>query len=99
VRAASIKHAEYEILKSILITDFDKLDVDFYSLCGGDPFGDGKGNYKDAHARKRFAKAVCNIREMILKMAQKRIKYLPEEHEDYDADDLKELIAKDIDEN
>ena len=94
--AASIKHAEYEILKGLGTTYFDKLDIDFYSLCGGDPFGDGNKNYKDKVARDRFAKALCNVREVILNMAAKRIKHLPDDHTDYGLtlEELKEELKE-----
>jgi hypothetical protein len=83
MRAASIKHAEYEILMAFMTSEFGQMNIDFYALCGGDPFGDEDGNYSDKVARDRFAKAVRNVREDILNMAARRIKYLPENHADY----------------
>ena len=83
MRAKNVQHAEYEILKGMAGTYFDKLEIDFYSLCGGDPFGDGDGNYKDKHARDRFAKAMRNVRGFMLSKLVTRLKYLPKDHVDY----------------
>ena len=83
MRAASIKHAEYEILRGMAGTYFDKMNIDAYSICGGDPFGDGDGNYKDKVARDRFAKAMNNVRELFLNKLATRLKYLPDGHTDY----------------
>ena len=94
MRAASIKHAEYDMLKGMMTSEFSQLNIDFYALCGGDPFGDGDGNYSDKVARDRFAKAVRNVREVILNMAVKRIKHLPDSHADYgmSLEELKEEL-------
>jgi len=96
MRAANIPHAEYEILKGLCTTNFDKLDIDFYSLCGGDPFGDGNGNYEDEHARNRFAKAIRNIRGIIINKLATRLKYLPKDHTDYGLtlEELKEELKE-----
>lgn len=82
MRAASVKHAEYEILKSILTTPMEDYDLNHRSLCGG---------LKDKVATKRFATAVHNIRTVLANMGEKRMKYLPDDHEDY-GDTFKEIL-------
>ena len=82
MRAASIKHAEYEILKAILTTPMEDYDLNHRSLCGG---------LKDKVATKRFATAVHNIRAVLSNMGESRIKHLPSDHEDY-GDTFKEIL-------
>lgn len=74
MRAASVKHAEYEILKGILITPFSDLEIDHLELTGG---------HDDKVARKRFDSAVENLRTVLYNMAEKRLKNLPKDHADH----------------
>lgn len=73
MRAASVKHVEYEILKGILITDFDDLNIDHLDLIGG---------IGDAVATKRFEGAAKNLRNILDNMMEKRLKHLPDSHPD-----------------
>jgi hypothetical protein len=82
MRAASVKHAEYEILKAILTTPMKDYDLNHHTLCG---------NSLDGVATKRFSTAVRNIRKVLANMGEKRMKYLPDEHEDY-GDTFKEIL-------
>jgi len=73
MRAASVKHAEYEILKGIVITDFADLNIDHLDLIGG---------HDDKVAYDRFTKAVGSLRNILENMMEKRLKHLPDAHPD-----------------
>jgi len=76
VRAASIKHAEYEILKGIGHTELADLNIDQLELEGGS---------HDPVAAKRMKSAMGNIAKVMRGMMDKRVKHLPDEHPDKEA--------------
>jgi len=75
MRAASVKHAEYEILKGILTSDFADLNIDHFALIGG---------VGDTVATKRFKSATENLYTILDNMMEKRLKHLPDSHPDKD---------------
>jgi len=93
-KAKSVKHAEYEILKILLYDgwrpiDHIHLDRLYCALVpelqkGHRDAGKTKQfGYRDKHAAKRFDTACKNIGTVMRTMLSKRVKHLPEEHEDY----------------
>ena len=69
-RAASVSHAEYEIIK-VLIED-----VDIESL--RDIMG------TDKVSKDRFDKAAVNVVNLVQNMAQRRVHKLPKDHVDFE---------------
>jgi hypothetical protein len=67
MRAASIKHAEWEILQHIL-TSIDLTDVK-------------RDIVTDKHSEDRFNKASAEICKLLENMQDRRAKHLPEGHE------------------
>ena len=67
MRAASIKHAEWEILQHIL-TSIDLTDVK-------------RDIVSDKHSEDRFNKASAEICKLLENMQDRRVKHLPEGHE------------------
>ena len=91
-KAKSVKHAEYEILKVLLYDgwrpiDHIHLDRLYCKLVPEVRSGDGIKTYqfgwRDKHAAKRFDTACKNIGTVMRTMLSKRVKHLPEEHEDH----------------
>ena len=93
-KAKSVKHAEYEILKILLYDgwrpiDHIHLDRLYCKLVPELPSNHRdaaktvKFGYRDKHAAKRFDTACKNIGTVIRTMLSKRVKHLPEAHEDY----------------
>jgi len=67
MRAASIKHAEWEILQHIL-TNLDLSSVK-------------RKIVTDKHSEDRFNKASAEICKLLENMQDRRVKHLPEGHE------------------
>lgn len=67
MRAASIKHAEWEILQHIL-TSIDLTQVK-------------REIVTDKHSQDRFDKASAEICKLLENMQDRRVKHLPEGHE------------------
>ena len=93
MKAKNVKHAEYEILKILLYdgwrpVDHIHLDRLYCSLVpelkNGDKnaFHTYRFGWRDRHAAKRFDVACKNIGGVIRTMLSKRVKHLPENHED-----------------
>ena len=70
-RAASIPHAEYEIIWALLLTEEFALAELIEDMA------------PDEVSEKRFKQAARNVREMMQNMAQRRTHRLPEDHLDY----------------
>jgi hypothetical protein len=85
MRFKSVKHAEYEILKAIMAT---RVEGTFHETIEGiKMIGKMIGvPSNDKVAEQRFNKAASNIVKVISNMAEKRSKYLPEEHPEYGMD-------------
>jgi len=75
-RAASIDHAEYEILR-VLIDDIDLRRLR-QSMCPDD-----KDTKKKETAENRFDKAAANVAVLIQNMMDRRAHKLPKNHVDY----------------
>jgi len=91
-KAKSVKHAEYEIIKVMLYDgwrpiDHIHLDRLYCKLVPEVRSGNGiktsRFGWRDQHAAKRFETACNNIGSVMRTMLSKRVKHLPEEHEDY----------------
>ena len=91
-KAKSVKHAEYEILKVLLYDgwrpiDHIHLDRLYCKLVpevrNGNGIKTSRFGWRDKHAAKRFDTACKNIGTVMRTMLSKRVKHLPEEHEDY----------------
>ena len=85
MRFKSVKHAEYEILKAIMAT---RVEGTFHESIEGIKMIGVPSN--DKVAEQRFNKAASNIVKVISNMAEKRSRYLPEEHPEYGMD-IKEV--------
>lgn len=72
-RAASIPHAEYEIIWALLLAEEIGLDELIEDMA------------PDEVSLKRFKQAANNVRQMMMNMAQRRTHRLPEDHLDYTA--------------
>ena len=70
-RAASIPHAEYEIIWALLLTEEIALDELIDDMA------------PDKVSEKRLKQAARNVKQMMLNMAQRRTHRLPEDHLDY----------------
>jgi hypothetical protein len=92
-KAKSVKHAEYEILKILLYDgwrpiDHIHLDRLYCKLVPElrpehrDAAETRKFGYRDKHAAKRFDTACKNIGVVMRTMLSKRVKHLPEGHQD-----------------
>ena len=83
MRAKSIQHAEYEIVKT-MIENMGSLLPPRCSTDGGtiSPLWSEKD--KDEHATKRVSKAAIKIRKELNNKMEKLRKHLPENHVDYD---------------
>ena len=92
-KAKSVKHAEYEILKILLYDgwrpiDHIHLDRLYCKLVPElrrehrDAAKTKQFGYRDKHAAKRFDTACKNIGVVMRSMLSKRVKHLPDEHED-----------------
>jgi len=93
MRFKSVKHAEYEILKALLVT---KVEQTFHESVNeikmiGIPNG-------DKVAEQRFNKAASNITKVIFNMLEKRSKYIPEEHIEYGLDikKIKKIVKGEV---
>ena len=91
-KAKNVKHAEYEIIKVLLYDgwrpiDHVHLDRLYCKLVPEVRSGNGirthRFGWRDEHAVKRFDAACKNIGTVMRTMLSKRVKHLPEEHEDY----------------
>ena len=91
-KAKSVKHAEYEILKVLLYDGWRPIDhIHLERLyCKLVPevrnengIKTSRFGWRDKHAAKRFDTACKNIGTVMRTMLSKRVKHLPEEHEDY----------------
>ena len=70
-RAASIPHAEYEIIWAMLLTEEVGLDELIEDMA------------PDKVSEKRLKQAAHNVVQMMKNMAQRRTHRLPEDHLDY----------------
>ena len=70
-RAASIPHAEYEIIWALLLTEEFALDELIDDMA------------PDKVSEKRLKQAAHNVVQMMKNMAQRRTHRLPEDHLDY----------------
>ena len=93
-KAKSVKHAEYEILKVLLYDGWRPIDhihldrlycalVPELQKGHRDAGKTRQFGYRDKHAAKRFDTACKNIGTVMRTTLSKRVKHLPEEHEDY----------------
>ena len=103
MRAKSVGHVEYEILKYLLTEEGANLAnlrglTDLFAGLGAD--FDEQGDWiplkdsKDKPAQQRCRKARLNISTVLLNMLAKRERYLPEDHPDAgcDRDDLLDVL-------
>ena len=83
MRAKSIKHAEYEIAKT-MVENMGSLLPPRCSTDGGtiSPLWSNKDT--DVHATQRVVKAAVKIRKELRNKMEKLRKHLPENHVDYD---------------
>tara|TARA_R100001015_G_scaffold12829_3_gene5536 strand:+ start:11972 stop:12343 length:372 start_codon:yes stop_codon:yes gene_type:complete len=92
-KAKSVKHAEYEILKILLYDGWrpidqihlDRLYCKLVPELDKDHRDAGKTShfgYRDRHAAKRFDTACKNISTVMRTMLSKRVKHLPDNHQD-----------------
>ncbi len=93
MRFKSVKHAEYEILKALLVTEVEQTfheSVNEIKMIGIPS--------NDKVAEQRFNKAASNITKVIFNMLEKRSKHLPEEHIEYELDikEIKKLMKEGV---
>tara|TARA_R100000152_G_C6776583_1_gene205817 strand:+ start:2439 stop:2828 length:390 start_codon:yes stop_codon:yes gene_type:complete len=92
-KAKSVKHAEYEILKILLYDGWRPIDhihldrlycklVPELDKGHRDAAKTVKFGYRDKHAAKRFDTACNNIAVVMRTMLSKRVKHLPDNHQD-----------------
>ena len=104
MRAKSVGHVEYEILKYLLTEEGANLAnprglTDLFIGLGADFDGRGEWtpmkNTKDKPAQKRCRTARNNIANILLNMLVKRERHLPETHTDAgcDRDDLLDVLG------
>jgi hypothetical protein len=108
MRAKSVKHVEYEILKYVLTEEGANLAyprglTDLLASMGADfdEYGEwvSLSEAKDKPAQKRCLKARSNIGAMLFNMLVKRVAYLPNSHPDSgcERDDLLDVMKGLID--
>jgi len=113
-KAKSVKHAEYEIIKVLLYDgwrpiDHIHLDRLYCALVPElrsehkDAAKTKKFGWRDKHAAKRFDTACKNIGTVMRTMLSKRVKHLPEEHQDALSDkewlELDSMRVRDVRDN
>ena len=91
-KAKNVKHAEYEILKVLLYDGWRPIDHIHLErlycklvpeIRNGNGIKTSRFGWRDKHAAKRFDKACKNIGTVMRTMLSKRVKHLPESHEDF----------------
>ncbi len=70
MRAKTVPHVEYEILKHII----ENIDI----------FEVKEKMVKDEHSAKRFEKGATNVAQLIQNLADRRTHRLPKDHVDYE---------------